>query len=111
VPPHNACDCNYLSLNDHDGPRTIPVVLGKYTLHQTFNISAHSDCPLPKGPSAEFAPDPAVDPLWLSYHEPFHGVKKDAFGFQVLLRVVPETDEGDSGKKKGPERIVPPKEE
>jgi hypothetical protein len=45
-----------------------------------------------KRPSAEVAPDPALDPLWISYHEPFHGVKKDTFGFQVILRVVPDTE-------------------
>src|SRR5262249_55222751 len=43
VPPHSVCDCQNLAVNDHDGPRSIPVNPGKYTLHQTFNISAHTD--------------------------------------------------------------------
>src|SRR5262249_14338376 len=44
VPPHSACSCESLAVNDHDGPKAVPVVPGKYTLHQTFSISAHSDC-------------------------------------------------------------------
>ena len=43
-----------------------------------------------KAASAEFAPDPALDPLWISYWEPFHGAIKKDFGFQVTVRVVPE---------------------
>jgi hypothetical protein len=103
VPPHSACDCQNLAVNDHDGPKSIPVNPGKYTLHQTFNISAHTDSYLCKRPSAEFAPDPALDPLWISYHEPFHGVKKDTFGFQVLLRVAEDPDQAKAaanGEKK-----------
>jgi hypothetical protein len=60
-----------------------------------------------KRPSAEFAPDPALDPLWISYHEPFHGVKKDSFGFQIILKVAADTDEG-NGAKKTPESLPPP---
>jgi hypothetical protein len=90
VPPHSACNCESLAVNDHDGPKTLPVVPGKYTLHQTFTIGARSDCFLFKRPSAEFAPDPALDPLWISYFDPFHGVKKDTFGFQVVLKVAAE---------------------
>ena len=94
VPPHSVCGCGEsLAVNDHDGPKSLPVVPGKYTLNQTFSISAHSDSVFHKRPSAEFAPDPALDPLWISYYEPFHGVKKDQFGFQVIVRVAPDTDE------------------
>ncbi|HKB40135.1 MAG TPA: hypothetical protein VKD72_27115, partial [Gemmataceae bacterium] len=74
-------------VNDHDGPKKIPVQPGKYVLHQTFTITAESSCFLCKRPSAEFAPDPALDPLWISYWEPFHGVIKKDFGFQVTLKV------------------------
>jgi hypothetical protein len=101
VPPHSACACESLAVNDHEGPKAVPVVPAKYTLHQTFAISAHTDSFLCKRPSAEFAPDPALDPLWINYWEPFHGVKKDTFGFQVILKVAPDTDEG-PGDKKGP---------
>jgi hypothetical protein len=92
VPPHSVCGCDNLSINDHDGPKAVSVVPGKYTLNQTFNISAQSDCPVLKSykASAEFAPDPALDPLWISYREPFHGIKKDTFGFQVTIKVAPE---------------------
>jgi hypothetical protein len=92
VPPHSTCGCDNLSVNDHDGPKAVSVVPGKYTLNQTFSISARSDCPVLKSmkASAEFAPDPALDPLWISYREPFHGIKKDTFGFQVTVKVTPE---------------------
>jgi hypothetical protein len=99
VPPHSACACESLAINDHDGPKTVPVLPGKFTLHQTFNISANSTCGLFKRPSAEFAPDPALDPLWINFFEPFHGVKKESFGFQVIVKVAPDTDAGDGAKK------------
>jgi hypothetical protein len=107
VPPHQVCDHDNLSVNDHDGPASVPALPGKYTLHQTFTIRANSSCVLCKRPSAEFAPDPALDPLWISYHEPFHGVNKGSFGFQVLVKVAADTDEG-NGAKKPPEALPPP---
>jgi hypothetical protein len=93
VPPHSVCGCDSLSVNDHDGPKSVPIAAGKHTLHVTFRIAAQTDSVLCKRPSAEFAPDPAIDPLWISYHEPFHGVKKDSFGFQVIVKVAPDTAE------------------
>jgi hypothetical protein len=93
VPEHRVCGCDSLSVNDHDGPKSVPIAAAKYTLHQTFRIAAQTDSYVCKRPSAEFAPDPALDPLWISYREPFHGVKKDSFGFQVTLKVVPDTAE------------------
>jgi hypothetical protein len=108
VPPHSVCGCDSLAVNDHDGPHSTPVVPGKYTLQATFNIQAHSDCGLFKRPSAEFAPDPALDPLWISYWEPFHGVKKESLGFQVLIKVAADTDAPASGN--GGEPIPPPVE-
>jgi hypothetical protein len=106
VPSHKVCGCENLSVNDHDGPKGVPIAAGKYTLHQTFEIAAHTDSVIGKRPSAEFAPDPALDPLWINYHEPFHGVKKDSFGFQVIVKVVPDTDPPAEGK----EPLPPPKE-
>jgi len=105
VPPHQASGCGNLAINDHDGPKFVPVVPGKYNLQQSFTISAHSDCPLFKRPSAEFAPDPALDPLWITYFDPFHGVKKESFGFQVIVKVVPDTGDGNADKK--PAELVP----
>jgi len=55
-----------------------------------------------KGPSAEFAPDPAIDPLWLSYKEPFHGAIKKDFGFQIILKVAEETEPENGAKEEAP---------
>jgi hypothetical protein len=106
VPPHCASGRENLAVNDHDGPRTVPVLAGKYTLQQSFTISAHTDSIVCKRPSAEFAPDPALDPLWISYFEPFHGVKKESFGFQVTIKVAP--DDGTNGGKKDTETVPGP---
>jgi hypothetical protein len=106
VPPHGVSEGENLSVNDHDGPVSVPgVAAGKYTLHQTFFVGASAPrCLLPcKGPSAEFAPDPAIDPLWISYKEPFHGAAKKDFGFQVTLKVSDDTEaapEPKNGDKK-----------
>jgi hypothetical protein len=99
VPPHSVAECQSLSVNDHDGPKTVPVFPGKYTLNQTFAIGAHTSSIIHKRPSAEFAPDPALDPLWINYFDPFHGVKKDTFGFQVTLKVAAETDDPPAKKE------------
>jgi hypothetical protein len=101
LPPHSAAGGENMSLNDHDGPIEIPIIAGKYTLHQTFTLTAsHPKSLMPcKAASAEFAPDPALDPLWISYWEPFHGAAKKDFGFQVTIKVVEDT-EGTSEKSK-----------
>lgn len=118
VPPHSVGGKQSLSVNDHDGPFTVPVAAGKYTLKQTFRVGAmaHPTVFPTKGPSAEFAPDPAIDPLWLSYKEPFHGAIKKDFGFQVTIKVAEETEpekpENGGGEKppEGPsrEKLPPP---
>ena len=76
-------------MNCREGPLSVPVVAGPYTLHQSFTVTAnHCKCLLPcKAASAEFAPDPALDPLWISAFEPFHGASKKDFGLQVTLKV------------------------
>jgi hypothetical protein len=83
-----------LSINDRKGPEILPVVAGKYSLHQLFGVTAaHPKSLRPcKAASAEFAPDPALDPLWISYWEPFHGANKKDFGFQIILKVAPESE-------------------
>jgi hypothetical protein len=43
-----------------------------------------------KTASAEVAPDPALDPLWINAFEPFHGAAKKDFGFQVTSKISPE---------------------
>jgi len=91
APPHSVGGGENLSINDHEGPVSVPVGVGKYTLHQTFHVAAHSPHGLcGKASSAEFAPDPALDPLWISYWEPFHGAAKKDFGLQVTLKVAAE---------------------
>jgi hypothetical protein len=92
APHHAVSHGENLSINCKEGPISIPVAAGTYTLHQTFNVRAshpHSLVPC-KAATAEFAPDPALDPLWISYWEPFHGANKKDFGFQVVLKVVPD---------------------
>jgi hypothetical protein len=91
APAHSVSRGENLSINDHEGPVSVPVVAGKFTLHQVFHVAvSHSHCLLPvKAATAEFAPDPAIDPLWMSYWEPFHGANKKDFGFQVTLKVAP----------------------
>jgi hypothetical protein len=117
VPPHSVSGCENLSVNDHKGPTPVPIVAGKYILHQTFAVTAAAPCALLpcKGPSAEFAPDPALDPLWISYREPFHGAAKKDFGFQVIVKVVEdsEPENGDKAEKTEDktdrEKLPPPK--
>jgi hypothetical protein len=102
VPPHSVAGGESLSVNDHDGPVSVPIAAGKYTLRQTFSIGAQAHgyiVPI-KGPSAEFAPDPALDPLWLPYKEPFHGAAKKDFGFQMIIKVAEDTDTNGNGEKK-----------
>jgi len=92
APAHAVSAGENLSINDHSGPVGVAVVPGKFVLHQTFHVSAsHPHSVLPcKAASAEFAPDPALDPLWISAWEPFHGAIKKDFGFQVILKVSAE---------------------
>jgi hypothetical protein len=94
VPAHLVAGGENLSINDREGPAEVAIPAGKFSLHQSFTVSAtHPKSVLPcKAASAEFAPDPALDPLWISYWEPFHGAGKKDFGFQITLKVTPDTD-------------------
>jgi hypothetical protein len=102
VPPHAVAGCEDLSVNCHAGPLSVPLRPGKYTLHQVFHIGATYPPVLllvpTRAASAEFAPDPAVDPLWINYFEPFHGAIKKDFGFQVILKVAQEEEKKDEKK-------------
>jgi hypothetical protein len=86
-----ACGQN-LSVNDRGAPVVALVPACKLTLHQSWCVAAaHPSRLWPcKAASAEFAPDPALNPLWISHKEPFHGAAKKDFGFQVTLRVEPD---------------------
>ena len=109
VPPHSVGGKQSLWRQRSRRPLQRSGGAGKYTLRQTFRVSAmaHPTVMPTKGPSAEFAPDPAIDPLWLSYREPFHGAIKKDFGFQIILRVAEETEPAapENGEKpQGPSR-------
>ena len=81
---------------------TVAIGPGKYTLHQTLVLTAtHPRTLLPCAhASVEFAPDPALDPLWLGSRESFHGAVKKDFGFQVILRIAPDPE-----RRTGPEPL------
>jgi hypothetical protein len=91
MPSHQVACGESLSVNDREGPVSADISAGKFTLNQSFAVTAshsHSAC-FSKAATAEFAPDPGLDPLWISYWEPFHGAAKKDFGFQVTVRVAP----------------------
>jgi hypothetical protein len=108
MPDHSVAAGENLSINDHEGPVSVTLGKGKYTLCQTVHfLAAHPRSLLPcKAASAEFAPDPALDPLWISYWEPFHGAAKKDFGFQVTIKVAPDTETAAEPEQKKPE-VVP----
>jgi hypothetical protein len=108
MPDHAVAAGENLSINDHEGPLSVTVGAGKYTLCQTVHfLASHPKSVLPcKAVSAEFAPDPALDPLWISYWEPFHGAAKKDFGFQVTVKVAPDTEAAPELEPKKPE-VVP----
>ena len=92
VPSHAVAAGDNLSVNDKEGPVLLVLTAaGRLCLTQQFRVSASMPkCLLPcKAPSAEFAPDPALDPLWISSKEPFRGAKKGDLGFQVTIKVAP----------------------
>lgn len=87
--PHAVACGENISVHHREGPVWIPVVAGKYTLHQVFGMTAsHGKGLIGKPASAEFAPDPALESDWIGKREPFHGAAKKDLGFQVILKVV-----------------------
>jgi hypothetical protein len=93
MPNHSVCGGETLGVNDKEGPVGVVIpAAGKFSLTQSFRVSASMPKTLLhcKAPSAEFAPDPALDPLWISYKEPFKGASKKDLGFQVIVKVAPE---------------------
>ncbi len=113
APAHSVAGGENLAINDHDGPLNVPVTPGKYTLHEQFHIAAwHAKSVLPCKPSsAHFAPDPALDPLWISYWDPFHGNINKDFCFQVTIKVVPDDNPpaGEEKKVEKKEQVPAPK--
>src|SRR5262249_22698645 len=92
LPGRTAAAREDLSVSAREGRVAATLTPGKYSLPQAFGVQAtHPKSILPcKAASAEFAPDPALDPLWISAFEPFHGAVKKDFGFQVILKVAAE---------------------
>jgi hypothetical protein len=80
-----------LAINDRKGPVNVAVCAGPYHVLQTFRINAvHARSICGTAASAEFAPDPALDPTWISVTDPFRGANKKEFGFRVTLHLEPE---------------------
>jgi hypothetical protein len=102
LPAHAVSGGENLSINDKAGPCVARVGAGRFTLHQAFAITVTHPCSLLpcKAASAEFAPDPALDPLWISAFEPFHGAAKKDFGFQITLKVAPAEEAPAADPKK-----------
>jgi hypothetical protein len=92
MPAHAVSGCESVSINDKEGPTGFVVAAGKFTLSESFRVTATMPkAVLPcQAPSAEFAPDPALDPLWISTREPFKGANKKDLGFQITIKVTPE---------------------
>lgn len=90
VPSHAVSGGQSVGVNDKEGPVSIGIpAAGKYCLNQTFRVASSMPRVLfpCKSPSAEFAPDPALDPLWIPAKEPFHGAAKKDLGFQVTIKI------------------------
>jgi hypothetical protein len=83
-----ACGEN-LTVNDRVAPDDITLGSRMYQLHAHCRFAASHPAGLRgKAASAEFAPEPALDPIWVGGpRDPFHGVVKKDFGFRVTLRV------------------------
>jgi hypothetical protein len=88
---HSVCGEDNLAINDRKGPVSVVVPAGDFRLLQSFHINAnHTRGICGKASAAEFAPDPALDPTWISVTDPFRGANKKEFGFRAILRVEPE---------------------
>jgi hypothetical protein len=92
LPDHAVAGCESLSINDRAGPAEVPVGAGPHTLHAHWDLAAAQPRALiEKAASAEFAPEPALDPLWVGGpRDPFHGAGKKDFGLLFVLKVAGE---------------------
>jgi hypothetical protein len=92
LPDHAVAGCESLSINDRAGPAEVPVGAGPHTLHAHWDLAAAQPRALiEKAASAEFAPEPALDPLWVGGpRDPFHGAGKKDFGLLFVVKVAAE---------------------
>lgn len=99
LPPRSVAGGLNLSVHDREGPVYVPVMPGKYTLHQVFGISAsHCHGIFCKPASAEFAPE-SLEEDWLGHREPFHKAEKKDFGFHVILKVAADDEPAPKNEK------------
>jgi hypothetical protein len=94
LPPRSAGCCQDLGVYNHEGPICMPVVCGKYVLHETWGFGTTHPCFWCRGASAEFAPQPQYVPAaleyWFQEWHPFNGTATKDFGYQVTIKVTPE---------------------
>lgn len=92
--PARATSCgDDLSVYNHEGPLCVPVLPGKYTLHETWGFGTTHIPFHCRGASAEFAPQPeafSAENYWFHEVKPFNGQATKDFGFQVTLKVAQE---------------------
>jgi hypothetical protein len=90
-PAHSVGGEESLAVNDRVAPGSVLVGPGPHSLRVAWQLTAtHDKALLGKAASAEFAPDPALDPIWISMKESFHGIPKKDLGFQIVLRLSEE---------------------
>jgi hypothetical protein len=95
LPPRTAAGCcDDLSVYNYEGPVSVSVPAGKYTLHEAWGFGTTHPAFHCHGASAEFAPQPYVLPspgsYWFEHWQPFNGAATKDFGFQVTLRLAPD---------------------
>jgi hypothetical protein len=80
-----------LTVNDKAAPDDVAVAPGSYHIRSRWRLAATHPAGLRgKSSSAEFAPEPALDPLWVGGpRDPFHGVVKKDFGMRITVKVTP----------------------
>ena len=92
LPAREVCCGDSQTVHNHEGPVGVPVLPGKYTLHETFGFLASTPCSalLTKFAAADFSPEWVLDLRSLGFPEPFIPYGNKDFGFTVTLKVVPE---------------------
>lgn len=86
-----SADCGEsFALNTSQGPICAPIYAGCYSLRQNFRIFATQKAGLACGKAiAEFSSS-SLPSSWVGASYPFQQVDKNAFGFAVTIRAVPD---------------------